>query len=500
AWLNNFTVSGGCAPDGQFAEQYSAPLLCGGSVNIVYNVTDLCENGQDTATFTVNAPTPVAFDQQNLPADTSVECDNVPEAEILTASTSCGNVTVIYNENRTDGNCPSSYELKRTWTATDSCGSMISHTQVITVQDTKAPVAPSAPEDMAYQCIDDVPIAGNLTAVDNCAGDITVAGVDEIDDSNPCNVIIIRTWKFTDNCDNKSSVSQTITVADTTAPELSSNLDTELNVSCSDIPDVPNPTFSDNCSSEVNVVFDEVNTFDENSLTDYQILRTWTITDSCNNESKFIQTLNVSLDEIVTTISAEDRCFDDGVVDLNNYLQSTNSNGTWEMVEGDTTATLEGSIFNPTGLEISPDFLPKDGGIDYLFKYTATENGCISVTNLTMNINADCTVLPCGSEDVKISKAITPNGDQWNEYFEIGLDVLCGFKYDVKIFNRWGALVYESNDYQSNWNGNTGNGAIGSASKVPNGTYYYIVIIKNSDGTVSQGLEPLTGPVYIGTK
>ena len=238
----------------------------------------------------------------------------------------------------------------------------------------------------------------------------------------------------------------------------------------------------------------QTNTFDENILTDYEIVRTWTVSDACGNENKYIQTLYVSLDEVVTEIIAEDRCFDDGVVDLNEYLQVPNLKGVWEMVEGNPEAMLEGNIFNPTTLEISLDFKPGVGAIDYVFKYTTTDEGCISITYVSMSVNADCIVLPCGSEDVVISKAITPNGDQWNENFEISGVELCGFVMNVKIFNRWGALVYESDNYQNDWNGTSVKSSLGNAGTVPNGTYYYIVTLKDS------GLAPFTGPVYIGTK
>ncbi len=70
----------------------------------------------------------------------------------------------------------------------------------------------------------------------------------------------------------------------------------------------------------------------------------------------------------------------------------------------------------------------------------------------------------------------------------------CGFVFDVKIFNRWGAMIYESNNYQNNWNGTTSKASVGNADKVPNGTYYYILTLKNS------GLKPITGYVYLGTK
>jgi gliding motility-associated-like protein len=200
------------------------------------------------------------------------------------------------------------------------------------------------------------------------------------------------------------------------------------------------------------------------------------------------------LDEIVAQIVAEDRCFDDGIVNMNDLLPSTlNTNGTWELLDGNPVATLTGSIFNPTLLELSADFLPDDGGKDYLFKYTTTDQGCISITEVTMNINANCVVLPCGENDVVISKAVTPNGDAYNEFFEIYGIELCGFVFDVKIFNRWGALIFESNNYQNNWNGTSSRSSIGASGKVPNGTYYYIVTLKDS------GLNPFTGPVYLGT-
>ncbi|WNH10400.1 gliding motility-associated C-terminal domain-containing protein [Thalassobellus suaedae] len=412
------SLIGGCSPtvSNDFVAQ-SIDFCTGGDVTITWTVTDICGTTNPMATYTYTAATPVIFDQQNLPEDMTVECDNVPNAIILTASTNCGAIVVNYNESKLiDGNCPSSYKLKRTWTATDHCSTTISHTQTITVQDTKAPTA--------------------------------------------------------------------------------SSFDTILDVSCTNIPEVPSIEFTDNCSTNLKVEFEETNSYDENVLTDYQIVRTWTVTDECDNTADFTQTINVSLDEVVTQITSQPRCYDDGIVDLNSFLSNTNLNGTWEIVEGDLIATLSGSLFNPTTLEISDDFLPEDGGIDYLFKYTTSENGCINVIELTMNINADCVVLPCGENDIEISKAVTPNGDSYNETFDImGID-LCGFVAEVKIFNRWGALVYESNNYtlgsidtsgtNGDWNGSAPKGSLGNAEKVPNGTYYYIIVLKNS------GLKPFT--------
>jgi gliding motility-associated-like protein len=468
--------------------------VCEGEKIYTFTYTDCAGNTADWIyTYTVRDDiAPIAPD---APANMTFECiDDVPVAGNLTALDNCSGDITVSGVDSFDNSNPCNVIITRTWTFTDDCGNSSSVAHIITVTDTTAPIAPSAPANATFECIENVPVAGNLTASDNCVGDITVGGNDSIDNTNPCNVIITRTWTFTDDCGNSSAVSQTITVIDTTAPVLVSDLDTEISVSCAEIPDVPNLEFEDNCDSNVNIDFSETNTFDESILMDYEIVRTWRVSDACGNANIYTQTLQVSLDEVVTEIIGEDRCFDDGVIDLNDYLQVSNLTGVWEMIEGDTDAILEDNIFDPTVLELSLDFKPGTGGIDYLFKYTTTDSGCISITYVSMNINADCIVLPCGSEDVIISKAITPNGDQYNEYFEIGGVELCGFITEVKIFNRWGALVYESKNYQNNWNGTTTNSGIGNSGTLPNGTYYYIVVLNNS------GLNPFTGPVYIGTK
>jgi hypothetical protein len=64
----------------------------------------------------------------------------------------------------------------------------------------------------------------------------------------------------------------------------------------------------------------------------------------------------------------------------------------------------------------------------------------------------------------------------------------------VKIFNRWGKIVYESNDYQNNWRGrNNSSGLTMGTAKLPTGTYYYIVNV------VGSGFAPRTGYIYLGT-
>ena len=159
-----------------------------------------------------------------------------------------------------------------------------------------------------------------------------------------------------------------------------------------------------------------------------------------------------------------------------------NENGTW--TDTDNTGALSNGFVDPSLLAVGT----------YTFDYVITE-GCPSTTTVQVNINDDCVVLACGIEDIKasISKTVTPNGDNRNDQFEIGLDIDCGFTYNVKVFNRWGNEVFTSNNYQNNWDG-TSNKSF-SGDQLPSGTYYYIVEINNQTG-----IAPIQGYIYLGTK
>ncbi|KAB1070327.1 gliding motility-associated C-terminal domain-containing protein [Tamlana haliotis] len=490
--VNDLRIDGSCPSNYIIARTYTATDDCGLTRTHIQNITV-----QDTKApqFVETLPTPSLI----------VECDAVPVPETLTATDICGTASVTFNEVRTNGNCVNNYKLTRTWTAQDECGLITTHRQIITVQDTTAPVFVEAmPGDITVEC-DAIPSAVSLSATDNCGtatvtyNDVTTLGICEND------YVIARTYTAEDECGLTTTHTQNITVEDTKAPEPATSFAPVLDVSCTNVPEVPNLTFTDNCSSNININFTETNSFDENVYVDYQIIRTWIVTDACNNQATYTQTLNVRLDEIFTEFVAPDTCFNDGIVDLFDFLpHDVNTKGAWEIIEGESSATLTENIFNPTIIKMNEEFRPGIGDILYRFRYTTTDSGCISVNEIVMNLHANCVVLPCGEDQIKISTAVTPNGDGHNDTFDIkGID-LCGFVAEVKIYNRWGALVYESNNYtlgsidtsgvQGDWDGSSPNGSLGSNGRLPEGTYYYIINLQNS------GISPLTGPVYIGTK
>lgn len=70
-----------------------------------------------------------------------------------------------------------------------------------------------------------------------------------------------------------------------------------------------------------------------------------------------------------------------------------------------------------------------------------------------------------------IPNAITPNGDGYNDYWNIS-DLERYPDNEVRIINRWGDEVFFAAPYQNNWRGTW------KDQELPGGTYYYILKIK----------------------
>ncbi len=81
---------------------------------------------------------------------------------------------------------------------------------------------------------------------------------------------------------------------------------------------------------------------------------------------------------------------------------------------------------------------------------------------------------------------LTPNNDGSNEYFYIeGIE---GLSAKLFVYNRWGNLVYSSEAYQNDWDGSvtatqdphdkTKIKTWGNTSKLPDGTYFYLLEVE----------------------
>ncbi|MEO8934834.1 MAG: gliding motility-associated C-terminal domain-containing protein [Xanthomarina sp.] len=87
-------------------------------------------------------------------------------------------------------------------------------------------------------------------------------------------------------------------------------------------------------------------------------------------------------------------------------------------------------------------------------------------------------ILPCG---VVVYNSVTPNGDGKNDYFIIDQSNsdACARNLKVKVFNRWGVKVFETNNYGLDgdvFDGySSGRLTLKNSERLPSGTYYYIL-------------------------
>jgi gliding motility-associated-like protein len=120
---------------------------------------------------------------------------------------------------------------------------------------------------------------------------------------------------------------------------------------------------------------------------------------------------------------------------------------------------FSGSLFNVSNFLNSSSF-----NIVYplVLAVTVTDsNGCDKTQLITIN-NPFCS----------IPNVITPNDDDKNDYFDLSL-------FNTKhlmIFNRWGVLVYEKDNYLKEWYGQNKSGGL-----LPEGVYFYIVEFESND-------------------
>jgi gliding motility-associated-like protein len=80
--------------------------------------------------------------------------------------------------------------------------------------------------------------------------------------------------------------------------------------------------------------------------------------------------------------------------------------------------------------------------------------------------------------EIFIPEGFSPNGDGVNDFFVIG----GADKYTItlRVFNRWGNKVFESERYKNDWNGNANIGLM-LTKELPGGTYYYTVNLNNGE-------------------
>ena len=156
----------------------------------------------------------------------------------------------------------------------------------------------------------------------------------------------------------------------------------------------------------------------------------------------------------------------------------------------DSIVTLNMDVIEPDETEITM-LMPKDGFYEWegdLYRKPGTykkllknQFGCDSLVVLTLDANP--------TAHVNIPEGFSPNDDGINDTFVIqGIENYADNR--IRIFNRWGNMVYEASPYRNNWDGRNHEGGNVGSDKLPVGTYYYLLWLHKND-------SPKKGYIYL---
>ena len=253
---------------------------CGNTATCIQIITV-----QDTTAPIIVCPADVVLD---CPADTTAATNGV-----ATATDQCDNDVDISHSDIVTDNCGNTMLIERTWLATDDCGNTATCIQIITVQDTTAPII-VCPADVVLDCPADTTAATNgvATATDQCDSDVDISHSDIVTDNCGNTMLIERTWLATDDCGNTATCIQIITVQDTTSPVITCPADVVLDCPA-DTTATTNgvATATDQCDSDVDISHSDIVT--DNCGNTMLIERTWLATDDCGNTATCIQIITV---------------------------------------------------------------------------------------------------------------------------------------------------------------------------------------------------------------
>nr|MDQ3017556.1 hypothetical protein [Bacteroidota bacterium] len=242
------------------------------------------------------------------PSTITISCSVDPDPSLTgtaTATTTCGSspfVNVTFQDNTTLLNgCMGTGVLRRTWTATDLCGSSKSCIQNIVIEDRTSPTL-TCPSFVAISCeADTSAIAlGMALATDDCTPTnlIAITYNDHTENLGQCNGTgsFTRHWQAVDMCGNAAQCIQTIVIRDTKKPILT--IPASVTISCEESTATTHTglaTATDNCTPTTNIQI----AFSDNVLGlsgcngTGSIVRTWTAIDACQNFSFATQFITV---------------------------------------------------------------------------------------------------------------------------------------------------------------------------------------------------------------
>ncbi len=351
-------ADGTCEGEQIITRTWSLTDDCGNTTTHTQTIT---VEDNTAPTFTVPGDITIYKDENcNYNAAVGITGDVTDEADNCDAT-----LDATFSDDVADGTCEGKQIITRTWSLTDDCGNTTTQKQTITVEDNTAPTF-TVPADITIykdeNCNYDaaVGITGDVTdEADNCDATLDATFSDAVADGT-CEgeQIITRTWSLTDDCENTTTHTQTITVEDNTAPTFTvpdditiykdenCNYDAAVGIT-GDVTDE-----ADNCDATLDATFSDA-VADGTCEGEQIITRTWSLTDDCGNTTTQEQTITVEDNTAPTftvpgdiTIYKDENCNYDAAVGITGDVtdEADNCDATLDATYSDAVAdgTCEG--------------------------------------------------------------------------------------------------------------------------------------------------------------
>lgn len=184
-----------------------------------------------------------------------------------------------------------------------------------------------------------------------------------------------------------------------------------------------------------------------------------------NNDTSFsIELFDVAPVEFLTSIISCDEGFNSAVFDLNQIIEDNNIN------------TSPGVIFFESLLDLESN----NNAIINPENYSNTNNP----QTIFVRVESAPCYIPYAFEvsvdncPPQIPQGFSPNNDTKNDWFNIQGLYNIYENHELKIFNRYGTLIFEGNNDKP-WHGRINRGLNNIGNLVPVGTYYYILNLKD---------------------
>ena len=149
-----------------------------------------------------------------------------------------------------------------------------------------------------------------------------------------------------------------------------------------------------------------------------------------------------------------------GIHPLNVTLDNSSQNSTdffWSFGNGNTASVND----------LSPQFQVYDTSGVYTVMLIAISGNCADTAYLTITVNDPPVIPPVLPVSLETSNVFTPNGDGVNDVYSFKMVNIVELK--LTILNRWGQIMFETEDVNASWDGKTVDG-----SEATEGVYFYV--------------------------